>query len=186
MNVYLVLRTKEFAVICRFLEKVTEFNKSNESNQNIEVLTNQDDEMDLELNFGETNDTTTSISSSARSNSKHASSNSKDESIREDLKKFVNRGLSYYFNCLKLWCDIAPLLVSRSKCDFLKFVDELVPCKSDDIQEIIKETESLDTNVVASVIELLHFVTRGNLCHWFGTEDEAQKLLNLLIVFLIY
>lgn len=96
--------------------------------------------------------------------------------------------LTLTLHALENLVKITPTLVIRSGVDILKVIDDLVVWRTKESAQIASDhlfadVFGVDMSVVTSTFQLLDLATSHGVCRsWFGTRDEAVKLVTHIVL----
>jgi hypothetical protein len=137
-------------------------------------------DLDIEMNFGDGNDSEQLQMVQSVVSKKQSKPSISAIEMTKSRQLIVLSGLKSFFLCLTTWSRLAEIFVAKSKCDFLKFVDELstISLGTDDKEFLYLMHEQ----TLEALFSLLDFAGERGLVSWFGTEDDAIKLLNAILV----
>lgn len=139
-------------------------------------------DMDIQLNLGDDDDDDVESLLYRKVESSSAMQDL-SKAMGQQNQVFVVDAIKEYFQCLSAWCRIAPITITHSKCDVLKFIDDFLAVVSQDNGAALPSTMmSSVAAVTIDLLELICFFDEKKMCSWFGNEDEAGKLLNAILV----
>jgi hypothetical protein len=84
---------------------------------------------------------------------------------------------------VEVYLDLSPQSVAAVKFDLLRLLDESLPWEagqSDDSAR--KAAEALSVDTLLTILRVLRLATERTECRWFGTQEDAVKMLINLIV----
>ena len=134
---------------------------------------------DIQLNL-DGNEYESSFLSVETLNGATSASNEFTEAVSKQREHNAFSSIQIYLQCLSALCRIVPASISRLKCDILKLIDDFLAVASTVPTEaplsVVHEV------IINEVIDFLNSFDGSHLCAWFGSEEEAGKLLNAIIV----
>lgn len=84
---------------------------------------------------------------------------------------------------VETFMSLSPQSVTTVKFDMLRLLDDFIPWESSaSCAQVQNAVQELNSEVLLAILKLLRQATTSVECRWFGTQDDAVKMLINLIV----